>query len=76
MKALEKTPLFIQIRFFDEDWTPLDQLEIKNADFKAGIIIMDEFRDPEKGQNLRLELTEECGRPVAHCTGEVTLGKV
>ena len=74
--AKRKSELRLQLRFFDEDWNYIEELDIRNAEFEAGIIIMDEFRDPEEGVNLRLELTEECGRPVAFVSGEVTLGEV
>ena len=68
--------LFVTLRFFDEDWNVMDDLELRNVPFREGVRIMEEFRRRGDGDHVRMELTEQAGRPVEYVTGEVTLGEI
>jgi hypothetical protein len=71
-----KSPLFVTLRFFDDDWNPIDALEMRNVEFDVGVEIMRQFRDAVEGDCHPLTLSEEIGIGVTYVTGEVTLGKV
>ena len=74
--AKRQSPLFITLRFFDDDWNAMDELEKRNVPFERAIEIMDEFRRNGHGDKVKMELTEQAGCPVEYVTGEVTLGEV
>jgi len=73
---VKESPLFVTLRWFDDDWNPIDELEMRNVPFHQGVKIMHDFRENVEGDCSPLALTEEIGRPVAFVTGEVTLGEI